>query len=246
MPWLSRTYATAVFSAAKTASLALALLLATNAHAVSVSSTSNNARSDQLKQIQTKTTFRNGRTLVNTGVGFILGNLFFTVNHNLDPGYRVTHYNTQSYLANVPVEAIAIDATNDLAVIRIPPILCATWCNRLLIPDASNIGLQQTVEWLGKGKAPLGWQQAEVLSLTKREAVQTTPPTSTACQRGLVVEITQPFQPGTSGTAVWDAQTHQLLGMAQGSYERANGAESGYFKPLACIIEHLQLHGLAN
>ncbi len=220
--------------------------MATNAHAVSGSATANGARADQLKQIQTKTTFRNGRTLVNTGVGFVLGNLFFTVNHNLDPGYRVTHYNTQSYLANVPVEAIAIDATNDLAVIRIPQILCATWCNRLLIPDASNIGLQQRVEWLGKGKAPQGWQQAEVLSLTKREAAPATRPASTACQRGLVVEVTQPFQPGTSGTAVWDAQTHQLLGMAQGSYERANGANSGYFKPLACIIEHLQRHGLSN
>ncbi len=81
------------------------------------------SRTEQQQTIQTKTTFRNGRTLINTGVGFVLGNLFFTVNHNLDPGYAVRHYQTQSYLDGVPVDAITVDSNNDLAVIRIPPSL---------------------------------------------------------------------------------------------------------------------------
>jgi hypothetical protein len=220
--------------------------LATTNPSENGSSSSSEARASQLQQIRTKTTFRNGRTLVNTGVGFVLGNLFFTVSHNLDPGYRVKHYNTQSYLAGVPVDAIAVDTTNDLAIIRIPAALCATWCNSLTVPDASSIGLQQKVEWLDEGVPPIGWQQAKVLSITRPQVTRADSPTNTDCQSGLVVEITQPFPPGTSGTAVWDTQTHKLLGMAQGSYERANGKTSGYFKPLACIIEQLQTYGLSN
>ena len=230
-----------------------ALVQVTSAHALAavgptkiVTPSSSEARASQLQQIRTTTTFRNGRTLVNSGAGFVLGNLFFTVNHNLDPGYRVKHYNTQSYLAGMPVDAIAVDTTNDVAIIRIPKALCATWCNSLTIPDASSIGLQQKVEWLDRGAPPTGWQQAKVLSLTRPLVARTNLPTKTDCQSGLVVEVTQPFPPGTSGTAVWDTQTHELLGMAQGSYERANGKPSGYFKPLACIIEHLQTHGLSN
>lgn len=203
-------------------------------------------REQQLQGIQTKTTFRNGRTLVNSGVGFVLGNLFFTVNHNLDPGYAVRHYSTQSYLDGIPVRAIAVDATNDLAVIRIPPALCATWCNKIELPDAARIGLQQQVEWRSNRTPNKQWQQANVLSITQRGENGQDAQRNTDCQNGLVVEITEPFLPGSSGTAVWDTQTQQLLGMVQGSYERTDGSSSGYFKPLACILEHLQKHGLGR
>ena len=199
-------------------------------------------RADLVQNITTHVLSR-GDLVVNLGSGIVIGDLFITAYHNLDPQYQNLRYQTESYLEGVRVWPLLSDAHNDLAVIRIPAELCKRWCNQYKLTSASEIGLQQGVEWVRKIEPGTTWKSARVLSLT---APATRWSASGQCNNGLVVEITKPFVPGSSGTAVWDALTHELVGMALGSFELANGEQSGYFKPIRCIYKYLEAAGITT
>ena len=198
-------------------------------------------RADQVQNITTHV-LTNGNVVVNKGSGIVLGDLFVTALHNLDPKYR-GEYEAQSYLEGIRVWPLLIDEDNDLAVIRIPADLCSSWCNDHQRGTTNDIGLQQSVEWVRKIEPGTTWKSARVLSLT---APVRPARARTECAAGLVVEVSQPFIPGSSGTAVWDALTHELLGMAQGSYVLSSGQHSGYFKPMRCIYEYLDAAGISH
>lgn len=191
--------------------------------------------------ITTHSQRRNGTIQESRGSGVVVGRYFLTVHHNLKPdgGTEFTQY--QSYLDGVPVKPVFVDPGADLAIITIPEPLCATWCGQNnLLPDTES-GLNETVRWYRPpASAPRvnpGWRKARVLGRTWSLPQRTVGSLGRDCDSGLVLEIDQPFRPGSSGAGIWDTQ-NKLVGIAQGSFQTRDGRETGYFKPLRCIRGH--------
>ncbi len=203
-------------------------------------------QAQQLTQIRLITThLHTGREpILFQGSGVILGDLFVTAYHNLVPPTG-SSYRSTSFLAGIEVRPLAVDKEADLAVIRIPKPLCATWCNDFAAPPVAETKLDQAVEWVRILRNQEQWKHARVQSLTERQ--QQPAPNATrasSCDLGLVLEVTEAFLPGSSGAPVWDQRTHRLLGMALGSFELSNGRDYGYFTPLRCIYRFLDNKGV--
>ncbi|MGI9323597.1 MAG: S1 family peptidase [Pseudomonadales bacterium] len=183
-----------------------------------------------------------GSVQENRGSGVVVGHFFLTAHHNLRPGPRGRFRGHASFLAEIPVQPEYIDPQADIAIIRIPPSLCASWCEASDDLPESDSDLEDTVRWYrdpaSTTEVDPGWRQARVLSRTwSLPHRQTVGSLSSDCDAGLVLEVDQPFLPGSSGAGVWDSN-NRLVGIAQGSYQTQDGNQTGYFKPLRCIRDH--------
>ncbi|MEM1434451.1 MAG: serine protease [Pseudomonadota bacterium] len=200
--------------------------------------------------IRTLTAQQDGQVFENRGSGVIIGNYYLTVYHNLDPrpaGHRLGVPRGRSFLGDQRVNPIYSDPSSDVAILPLPAALCAGSCADPAPATRALPQLNQAVRWyLGSSGSPSGaegWRQGRILARTV-DAVLSAPRTADdgtrdreGCAAGLVYEVDAPFFPGSSGMAVWDEQDN-LLGIAQGSYERADGRITGYFRPWYCIQQH--------
>lgn len=197
---------------------------------------------DRTRVIITHSQRPDGSIQENRGSGVVVGNYYLTVHHNLQPGPVSQFVNFRSYLGGIAVKPVFVDAGADLAIIAIPEPLCQSWCERNnLLPEAET-KLDETVRWYrDPASAPQvnpGWRKGRVMGRTwSLPAQRTVGSLGADCDSGLVLEIDQPFRPGSSGAGVWDSQ-NRLVGIAQGSFQTRDGSETGYFKPLRCIRGH--------
>ncbi|MEM6708242.1 MAG: serine protease [Pseudomonadota bacterium] len=198
---------------------------------------------DRLLVIRTLTPLGDGGTIENRGSGVRLGGYYLTVYHNLDPRFRAHRVGEplgRSYLGQEPVSALIADPDSDIAILRLPTAICGADCTARPRAAQRLPELGETVRWfLGAADSPSGregWQSGHILSRTLNRPSRRGTGGSDAddCSAGLVFEVSTPFIPGSSGTAVWSVDG-ELLGIGQGSYEREGGPETGYFRPWRCI-----------
>ncbi len=188
-------------------------------------------------------TFADGTTEVKHGQGFVIGNRLFTVYHTLAPRIKNTPPTKREiYVAGQLMTPVYTHSAHDIAIFEIPETLCAPHCKALTPSDLPRLSPDRQVYWV---------QEAGGERMLKAGRVQhyawlsEAPPAfnvgmEAPCQRNLIVEVDTPFRPGTSGSPVFDATTDAIVGMIQGSLKRASG-DTGYFKPLTCLLPLAQL-----
>ncbi len=209
---------------------------------IAVDSGQRSQLEQRTRVIVTHSRRRDGSVQENRGSGVVVGHFFLTAHHNLRPGPEGRFHGYTSFLADIAVQPEYVDPQADIAIIRIPPSLCESWCEASDALPESDSDLEDTVSWYrdpaSAAEVDPGWRQARVLSRTwSLPNRQTVGNFSSDCDAGLVLEVDEPFLPGSSGAGVWDAN-NRLVGIAQGSYQTQDGNQTGYFKPLRCIREH--------
>ena len=187
--------------------------------------------------IRTSTRYADGSREVRHGTGFVVGNRFVTVYHNVDVHRGRGSFQRRIELGGMVVEPAIVDAPNDIAIFNVPEELCATWCNDR-VPARISVELQraQPIGWF-EFVAPDSnreWRQARVLEVMFKNYRGSDAPT--VCDSDVVIAVDKPFYPGSSGGPVWDLASNRLLGMVQGSFVRESGEQVGYYKPLACVL----------
>lgn len=186
--------------------------------------------------IRTSTLYEDGTREVRHGTGFVVGNQFFTVFHNIDVLEHHGTFERSIELGGVVVEPRLVDVRNDIAIFDLPTQLCAQWCNDR-DPRAMpvNLSQRQSIGWY-EFMAPdddREWRQARIVEVVFKNYDAATP--DTACKSDVVIAVDQPFYPGSSGGPVWDLTSNRLLGMVQGSFVRESGEQVGYYKPFSCV-----------
>ncbi|NNE45606.1 MAG: trypsin-like peptidase domain-containing protein [Rhodothermales bacterium] len=187
-----------------------------------------------IQPITTATEYANGIVEYNNGNGFIVGNRFYTVNHNLASSNHVPKLRKTSYVNGVVVRAMRVSADHDLAVFPLPDELCKSHCNDLSLNEHVTVQQGQEVFWLRKFDGQVVIKRGRVLDYAW---IGESPPSRDRvgrCDGRMVVQIDTPFLPGTSGSPVIDSETGQIIGIAQGSLF-SERQQSGFFKPLNCL-----------
>lgn len=192
------------------------------------------ASAELVQPIVTTIRYGDGSEQRNRGSGFVIGSRFYTAYHNLQAGaLPVVGYEIE--LGDHAVRPLTVDAEHDLAVFEIPPALCARWCNdRLLEPGGGDA---TRVVWLQLVADGVVWRQGRVSNVAFKAPLPEG--TSGQCEQNLVVEVDEAFAPGESGGPVFDADTGAVVGLIQGSFQHADGRETGYYKPARCVLDRL-------
>lgn len=172
-----------------------------------------------------------GSRQVSVGSGFVVGQRFYTVNHNIGagPGARRT-----ILIEGVEVSPAFADTDHDLAVFILPDELCARLCNLLRFGSMPALERNRPVFWLRKFQGEHVYKRGQVLSYAVLGHSRSSASSEWSCDDNLVVEVDAPFVPGTSGSPVVHVSTGQIVGIVQGSLESA-GVRTGYFLPVDCV-----------
>ncbi len=187
-------------------------------------------------------TFANGTQEVRRGHGFAIGNRLFTAYHTLAPRTDARPSTQTIYVAGVRMTPVYIHEAHDIAIFELPKMLCELHCRVLAVASLPILGPDRQIYWVQEVDGERRVQEGRVRHYSwLSEAPPASPTvTDTSCQHNLIVEVDAPFHPGTSGSPVFDAATGAVIGMIQGSLARASG-DTGYFKPLACLLSLAQL-----
>ncbi len=199
------------------------------------SSVHRNSLADIVQLVRTRTEFPDRSVEFNVGSGFVVGRYFITVYHNLIASRSRFVRQTVS-VDGVPLRPIFVDKNQDIAVFELPEELCRRYCNQLRVAVAPSFERGRPVYWLRKVEAEWKIKQSTILNLAvfNRLPSGAEPGGPFRCADNLVVEIEEPFVPGSSGAPVVDALTGEIIGVIQGSFE-SNNEQTGFFKPIHCV-----------
>lgn len=200
-----------------------------------------NSAEHPARPITTTIHYANGDEQRNQGIGFVVGSRFFTAYHNIQSGSAEVTVR-QIMIGGTAVEPAAVDIAHDLAVFEIPNELCPIWCNDLEFGSQTPESTTAVVWARLEGEQRI-WKQGRVNNLAFKAAVIDN--TSAGCEHNLIVEIDQPFIPGSSGGPVFDAASGVIVGLIQGSFETQFGEVTGYYKPSQCVMSRVEKMGLA-
>jgi len=194
-----------------------------------------NTLADIVQLVRTKTEFADRSIELNVGSGFVVGRYFITVYHNLLASRSRFVRQTVS-VDGVALNPIFVDQNQDIAVFELTDELCVRYCNNLKVAAAPTLERGRPVYWVRKIEAKWELKESTILNLAVFDRVQSgvKPGSPFRCSDNLVVEIEEPFVPGSSGAPVVDALTGQIIGVIQGSFE-SNNQRTGYFKPIHCV-----------
>lgn len=215
----------------------LILCLALPASTVAITpSSSIHTNYDAVHRVTTTIVYANGGRQKNEGSGFVVGEKFYTAYHNIQTAlHTVADY--QIEIGGVVVEPLAVDHEQDLAVFDVPAEICKSWCNELEPAVDRNFDVQE-VTWLAFDGDGMVWRKGRFRNTAFKSAA--TEPQHDECANNLVVEIDQPFVPGTSGGPVFESATGTIVGLIQGSFETLDQQTTGYYKPMKCVLERFQ------
>jgi hypothetical protein len=205
-------------------------------HAFAGSNTvQRNTLADIVQLVRTKTEFYDRSVEINIGSGFVLGRYFITVYHNLLASRSRFVRQTVS-VDGVPLAPIFIDKNQDIAVFELPEELCRRYCNQLRIAIVPTLEPGRPVYWVRKVESKWELKESTISNLAVFDRLRSgvEPGSPFRCSDNLVVEIEEPFVPGSSGAPVVDALTGQIIGVIQGSFE-SNNERTGFFKPIHCL-----------
>lgn len=190
-----------------------------------------------VQAITTVTEFAGGQQERNRGSGFVVGDRFFTVNHNLTTAFPSLKVKSTSFIDGMSVtDPVFSNEEQDVAVFNLPEKLCVKHCNNTEVSYAPNLAPDTKVYWLRKFEDEFDLKEARIIKQVAFGHLNET--TSMSCGGNSVVLVDQPFIPGSSGSPVMDAATGKIIGVIQGSV--GEGAETkGYFKPINCVIAML-------
>lgn len=201
------------------------------------------AHLDRIVQpIVTVINFPDGTRIRKAGSGFIAGRRYFTVNHNLTSPITSESATRTSYIRGIPVTPHYTNAAQDIAVFDLPDALCDIYCNELSIGGEPLLERERDIYWLRKFNGERVLKMGRILNYATLGTARTQTELSLSCDLNLVVEVDTPFVSGSSGAPVLDADTHQILGIIQGSFENGQG-QTGYFKPIDCVAHLMATHG---
>jgi S1-C subfamily serine protease len=186
-----------------------------------------------VRPIMTTLYFADGAFQQNRGNGFIVGDLFFTAYHNIHTDRAVVEKVVE--LGGVAVQPSLVDREHDLALFKVPPQLCAKWCNKDQLSDLPAGAQVIWVDDVDDITNEQAWRSGNVRNQAFKSAVDDGLPVG--CEHDLVVEVDVPFYPGNSGGPVFDLQSGSIVGLIQGSFERPGGMTTGYYKPVECVLE---------
>ena len=215
----------------------LYLLLFVSMSAIAIGSPFDEGQLNKIvRPITTTVSFADGGLQLNRGNGFVIGHRFYTAYHNIQsPAGTIVHQHTE--IGGFRVQPSAVDVEHDLAVFELPRDLCRSWCNgrRMDLPGAAH-----KVAWLQpvEGDEEISiWRWGNVNNLAFKS--QGAEEGLTECERNVVIEVDEPFYPGSSGGPVFDAHSGAIVGLIQGSFEREDGNSTGYYKPVECLLARL-------
>ncbi|GEM_PF-7024595 len=187
--------------------------------------------------ITTVTKFVGGQEERNRGSGFVVGNRFFTVNHNLTTAFPSLRVKSTVFIDGMSVpQPILADKVHDVAVFELPEKLCARHCNDKEVDFAPNLTVSKKVYWLRKFENEFTLKEARILSTVAFG--DSKHKTDLGCKNNTVVLVDQPFIPGSSGSPIMDAETGKIIGVIQGSVDEGEKSK-GYFKPINCVLAML-------
>lgn len=189
-----------------------------------------------VRPITTTVNFANGDLQMNRGNGFVVGHRFYTAYHNIQPP-RGSIVRQHTEIGGFTVQPLAVDIEHDLAVFELPRDLCRSWCNHRRF---ASLEASEQVAWLqpvGADRATSVWRSGNFSNLAFKSP--NADESVAECERNLVIEIDEPFYPGSSGGPVFDARSGAIVGLIQGSFEREGGQSTGYYKPVECVLARL-------
>ncbi len=196
------------------------------------------------RSLQTVTELRNGTILDGSGSGFAFGNHLITALHVLQgPKYDsvINHY---AMVNGRPVQAKTIYPDVDIAVIELPHTT-GNDSTALTFAGLQDVYPDQAINWLYPGEGESIKKQASVIGFATLAADADNSAGQTGCDDNLVVLTDLPFEQGTSGGPVVDAQSGKILGIIQGTLNEttlASGISNpGFFKPIACVAALIDL-----
>lgn len=194
-----------------------------------------NTLADIVQLVKTKTEFADRSIEYNIGSGFVVGSYLITVYHNLLASRSRFIRQTVS-VDGVELSPIFIDENQDIAVFELGGELCRRYCNELRVAAEPSFERGRPVYWVRKVEAQWELKQGTILNLAVFDRTQSggKPDSPFRCTDNLVVEVDEPFVPGSSGAPVVDALTGQIIGVIQGSFE-SNNERTGFFKPIHCV-----------
>ncbi len=193
---------------------------------------------DKLVQpITTVTEFIGGQQERNRGSGFVVGNRFFTVHHNLTTSFPSLRVKSTSFIDGMSVtQPVFFNKEQDVAVFDLSDRLCVKHCNKTEVDYSPNLKKARKVYWLRKFQEDFILKEARIVGAVTFG--DTHKPAGLSCGSQSVVLVDQPFIPGSSGSPLMDAETGKIIGVIQGSVDE-NGNSKGYFKPINCVLAML-------
>lgn len=187
-----------------------------------------------VQPITTVTEFVGGQQEKNRGSGFVVGNRFITVHHNLTTSFPSLRLKSTSFIDGMSVtEPVFADAQSDVAVFELPDKLCVKHCNQTEVSYAPDLSTGRSVYWLRKFEDEFILKEAAIVKQVAFGNIDETPATS--CGGNSVMLVDAPFIPGSSGSPIMDSETGKIIGIIQGSVGEAEEAR-GYFKPINCVL----------
>ncbi len=194
-----------------------------------------NTLADIVQLVKTETEFADRSIEYNIGSGFVVGRYLITVYHNLLASRSRFIRQTVS-VDGVALSPIFVDANQDIAVFELRGVLCQRYCNELRVAAEPTLERGRPVYWVRKVEAKWELKEGTILNLAVFDRMQSgnQPGSPFRCSDNLVVEVDEPFVPGSSGAPVVDALTGQIIGVIQGSFE-SNNERTGFFKPIHCV-----------
>ncbi len=185
--------------------------------------------------ITTITEYSDGRVEHNTGSGFVAGNRFYTVSHNLDCSEDTPHVRKTSYIDGVQVTPLYENEGEDLAIFGIPDPLCRQHCNEVTLDAGVMPGQGAKLTWMRRFRGSEVLREARVVDIAWLGCAPTGSEVSSGCE---VVLVDRPFEQGSSGSPVVDSDTGRIVGIIQGSLS-GDGGELGFFRPISRVIDRV-------
>lgn len=194
-----------------------------------------NTLADIVQLVKTETEFADRSIEYNIGSGFVVGRYLVTVYHNLLAS-RSRFIRQTVTVDGVALSPSFIDVNQDIAVFELGGELCQRYCNGLRVAAAPTFERGRSVYWVRKIEAQSELKEGIILNLAVFDRLRSggKPESPFRCSDNLVVEVDEPFVPGSSGAPVVDALTGQIIGVIQGSFE-SNNERTGFFKPIHCV-----------
>lgn len=188
-----------------------------------------------VRLVKTETEFADHSIESNVGSGFVVGKYFLTVYHNLLAS-RDGYVRQTISVDGLPLSPVFVDAYQDIAVFELSGELCRRYCNELRIDAAPTLEHGRPIYWVRKREAKWELMESTMLNLAVFDRIESGVDAKDPyrCSDNLVVEVEEPFVPGSSGAPVVDAVTGRIIGIIQGSFESDN-QRTGYFKPIHCV-----------
>ncbi|MFK8067178.1 MAG: trypsin-like peptidase domain-containing protein [Gammaproteobacteria bacterium] len=193
-----------------------------------------------VQPITTVTEFVGGQQERNRGSGFVVGNRFFTVNHNLTTAFPSLRVKSTSFIDGMSVSnPVFSNKEQDVAVFDLSDRLCVKYCNDTEVDFTPDFSSERKVYWLRKFEDDFILKEANILGSVTFGSINT--PAELTCDDKSVVLVDQPFIPGSSGSPIMDAESGKIIGVIQGSVDEDDDSK-GYFKPINCVLAMLSDH----